>query len=139
MFRSDSGVSTGDHMQVVLWEDIDGDGDPGTNASLVYSETLTVTTVSDVAWNHFELSQPVRFDGPGDVLIGVVARQVATTQSLYPAALDRGSSQQRSWGGQYSGEVPDPPTLPPDGLWGLMDDFGFPGNWLLRGEGCPVE
>jgi hypothetical protein len=41
----------------------------------------------------------------------------------------------RSWVGIYSGNPPEPPTLPPDADWGTIDSMGFAGNWMIRGSG----
>jgi hypothetical protein len=50
--------------------------------------------------------------------------------------MDATSSRQRSWIGLYSAGAPgDPPTIPADQDWGLVDTFGAPGNWMIRGFG----
>lgn len=80
----------------------------------------------------------------GDVLIAVVNRTCTGPSPLtYPAALDTTNSQLRSWAGVYVAPAttvpnppPNPPILPPP-VFGLIDSFGYPGNWMLRGVGKP--
>lgn len=59
------------------------------------------------------------------------------TTPTNPAALDLSASQGRSWFALWSGDPPDPPTLPPDNLLVRVDDFvpTAAGNWLIRGFG----
>ena len=45
--------------------------------------------------------------------------------------------QQRSWV-VHGLSTPPAPTIPADGLWGIIDDFGFAGNWLVRASGDTV-
>ena len=71
------------------------------------------------------------------MLIAVVNRG-ATATGQYPATIDQSSTlQRRSWIGIYSGAVPDPPTLPADNTFGIIDDLSstLAGNWMVRGTG----
>jgi hypothetical protein len=129
-------TTVGDDMQLVVWEDTDGDGDPGTGANFLYSQNVTVQYNDYVTWNVYPLTSPVELFGPGDVLIGVVNRSGYVGYLDYPAAIDMTASQGRSWVGAYAaGDPPNPPPLPADTLWGTIDSFGYPGNWTLRGSG----
>ena len=127
-------ANVGEKMELVIWEDKDGDGDPGTNAVFRSAENVTVQSNDGTTWNVYHLSSPVFFSGPGDVLIGVVNRDNAGS---HPAAIDQTASQHRSWIGLYSGNPPEPPTLPADGAWGVIDDLSasLAGNWMIRGSG----
>lgn len=132
----DISVGIGDQMEIVVWEDTDGDGNPGTGANFLHSEIVTVQYNNLTTWNTYNLSTPVFFNDPGDVLIGLVNRSGVSGYEDFPAAIDQSSSQRRSWIGSYSaGNPPHPPTLPTDGSWGMIDGLGFPGNWMLRGSG----
>ena len=130
---------TGSSMQIVIWEDKDGDGNPGTGAHFLYSQDVTVQTNDGATWNVYNLTTPVLLTGPGDVLIGLVNRG-ASLAGQYPASIDQNSTlQRRSWIGLYSaGNPPNPPTLPADSTFGIIDDVGgstLAGNWTLRGSG----
>jgi hypothetical protein len=123
-------------MALVIWQDTDGDGDPGTGAQFLYDQTVTVQYNDNVTWNIYTLASPVQLNGPGDVLVGVVNRSGASGVLDYPASIDTDASQQRSWVGIYSaGNPPEPPTLPADAGWGTIDSMGFAGNWTLRASG----
>jgi hypothetical protein len=133
-------VAVGDEMQVVIYSDTDGDGDPGTGAVLLYNETFTVQYNDFATWNLFDLTDPVLLEGPGDVLIGFVNRSGGAGYSDYPAAIDQNTLAYRSWIGAYSaGDPPAEPPLPSDSLWGVIDDFGLPGTWTIRGVGEPAN
>jgi hypothetical protein len=133
-------VTIGDQMELVVWEDLDGDGNPGTGSTFLYSENVSVQTNNHFLWNTYALASPVLLDCPGDVLIGIVNRSGRSWYTDYPAALDWNWSQRRSWVGIYaSGNPPEPPALPADSTWGLIDDLVYSGNWTLRGSGSPPE
>lgn len=130
-----TGVAVGDPIDLVVYEDTDGDGDPS-NATWLATYNVTVQYNDGTTWNNYTLSSPLALSGPGDVLIGVINRYQVSGVELtdFPAALDQTASQLRSWVGAWNLDPPDPATLPPDGLWGLIDDY-FPGNWMIRGYG----
>jgi len=130
LFRDSANL--GEAIELVIWEDTDGDGNPGTGANFRSAEYVTVQANDNTTWSIYNLNSPVFFTGPGDVVIGAVNRDAA---GPYPAAIDTTASQGRSWVGIYSGNPPEPPTLPPDADWGTIDSMGFPGNWMIRGSG----
>jgi len=130
-----TGVVVGDPVQLLVYEDTDGDGDP-TNASLVAAINETIQITGGTNWNNYTLATPVTLNGPGDVLIGVINRYQLGVGLDYPAAIDQTVSQYRSWAGWWNTDIaPDPPYLPPDAAWGIIDDWGFAGNWMVRGAG----
>jgi PKD repeat protein/N-acetylneuraminic acid mutarotase len=132
-----TGVAVGDPIDLVVYQDTDGDGDPS-NAAWLATYNVTVQYNDGATWNDYLLVTPLTLTGPGDVLIGVINRyQVSGVDpSDFPAALDQTATQQRSWVAAWSGDPPDPAVLPPDagGLWDLIDTW-FPGNWMIRGYG----
>jgi len=140
LFGADTGVTVTDQVDIYIYEDTDGDGDPGTNARFLGSiNDAAVQAVDDVTWSNFTLTTPIDLYVPGDVLIAVVNRTAGINAGDHPAAMDTTASQGRSWIGIYSsGDPADPPTLPPDALWGVVDSFGFPGNWMIRGSGLSI-
>ncbi|GEM_PF-4582998 len=132
-FSSDGFVNIGDDILLVVYENILGDVDPSTGANFRESYPAKVKALN--AWNSYFLDWPLTFNGPGDVIIGVIALE-RPEGSYYPAALDETKSQQRSWAGWWtSSPPPEVPTLPPDGTWTMMDDVFLPGNWMIRGYG----
>ena len=123
-------------MELVLYENTSGNFDPGVGSNFLASFPVTVQSLDQ--WDTFTLPTPVRYNGPGDVVVGVIALELPGT-SYWPAAQDQNVSQQRSWVGAWlSSPPPVPPTIPADDLWGLIDNFGFVGNWLVRASGDTV-
>ncbi|MFA5590747.1 MAG: S8 family serine peptidase [Lysobacteraceae bacterium] len=135
----DSGAevaSVGDAVLLAIYENTSGNADPATGSNLL--STLPVTVGATGAWNTYTLPAPITLNGPGDVLIGVVAQKTPGT-AYFPAAIDQTATQQRSWAGWWStATAPTPPTLPPTTEWLLIDDTAFSGNWMVRGSGETV-
>ncbi|MFK8012439.1 MAG: hypothetical protein AB8B80_10385 [Marinicellaceae bacterium] len=136
-------VNIGDAIEILVYEDTDNDGDPGTNAVLLASFSDVIQNNDGFTFNEYMLDMPVELTGPGDVLIGVVSRASFEGAMDFPATIDEDVLQERSWVASYnSGDVPANPALPGDEQWGTIDSFGLPGNWLIRGFGSstvPVE
>ncbi|MCB8984461.1 MAG: S8 family serine peptidase [Ardenticatenaceae bacterium] len=130
-----TGVTVGETVDIYVYED--ADGDPNTGAEPVGSIRNALVQAADGAtFSHYTLAQPLRLTGPGDVLIAVVNRTAGVGRDAYPAAVDTSSSRARSWIGLYEAGAPaDPPVLPADSSWGVLDAFQMPGNWLIRGLG----
>ncbi len=133
-------ASVGDTIQLAVYQDVDGNGDPS-NAMLLATFDETVQYSDGATWNNYTLSPPVLCSGPGDVLVGVVDRFVTSgvTPPIYPAAIDETSTQGRSWVASWTTDPPDPPVLPADDFWGIIDGFGIPGNWMIRASGYPAD
>jgi hypothetical protein len=130
-FSSTDLVTVGDDIRIVLWENTSGNTDPAVGSAFLASADFTVQTLD--AWNTYTLPTPVTFDGPGDVVIGVIGLELPGT-SYWPAAIDQTTTQARSWAGWWNASPPpDPATLPPPN-WTLIDAY-FPGNWMLRASG----
>ncbi len=138
LFGQAVGVNVGELVDIYIYEDTDGDGNPGTGANFLGSIlNAAVQATNDVTWSVYPMTTPIVLNGPGDVLIAVVNRTAGTDPGEFAAAIDQTPpSAGRSWVGAYTGGNPgNPPTLPADNLWGTIDSFGLPGNWMVRGYG----
>ncbi len=138
LFGQAVGVNVGELVDIYIYEDTDGDGNPGTGANFLGSIlNAAVQATNDVTWSVYPMTTPIVLNGPGDVLIAVVNRTAGTDPGEFAAAIDQTPpSAGRSWVGAYTGGNPgNPPTLPADDLWGTIDSFGLPGNWMVRGYG----
>jgi hypothetical protein len=132
-FPTDGNVNVGDDIIIVVYENTSGNTDPAVGSNFLASFPATVQATG--SWNVYDLASPVLFDGPGDVIIGAIAMTVPGSP-YWPAAIDTTATQARSWAGWWlTSPPPNPPTLPADDSWGLIDGFGFPGNWMVRGYG----
>jgi uncharacterized repeat protein (TIGR01451 family) len=137
LFPGVTGVDPGDPIQLVVYRD--PDGDPTNGAELLAAFDETVQVADDLSFSVYSLPAPVSVPAGGDVLIGVVNRFVTSgaTPPVSPATLDLTASQGRSWFALWSGDPPNPPTLPGTLLTTRIDDFSptFAGNWMIRGFG----
>lgn len=131
-FSSAGLVGVGDGIVLAVYENTSGSADPAVGSTLLAAFPAAVQALD--AWNIYDLSPGVLLEGPGDVIVGVIAMAVPGA-SYSPAAIDMTASQHRSWAGWWNiSPPPDPPLLPPDGYWVPIDDF-YPGNWMVRGYG----
>lgn len=137
LFEQFGGTNVGDPIDIYVYHNTSGSPDPGVGAVLVGSLTgVTVQAADGTTWSIYPATAPIVLDAPGDVLIGVVNRLVDPPHNYHPAALDQTSSAGRSWVGLYhDGNPGNPPTLPADAFWDVIDHAGIPGNWLVRGFG----
>ena len=125
-------VNVGDDIIIVVYENTTGNTDPAVGSNWLYSYPTTVQALD--TWNVYDLPEAVELNGPGDVIVGAIALEVPGT-SYWPASIDQTATQQRSWAGWWNASPPpNPPLLPPDASWVLIDDY-FPGNWMVRGYG----
>jgi len=127
-------VHMGDAIDLVVYQDSDGDPTNGADWLATFHET--VQAIDGSTWSQYNLSTPVYVSGPGDVLIAVIDRYVVSgdTSRSYPATLDEDNPQDRSWIGWWNNDPPDPAVIPPNNTFNLMTDTNA-GNWLIRGYG----
>lgn len=132
-------VPLGGAIEIVIHEDTDGDGNPGTGAVHLASFNGTVQANNGTTFSVYTLAPPVVMNGPGDLLVGVINRYGFEGNNDFPASLDQTASQGRSWAASYlAGNAPSPPTYPANEQWGTIDSFGFPGNWVVRAFGTRI-
>lgn len=134
----ENNVHSGDAIELVVYQD--NDGDPTNGANRLASIVETVQATDGSTWSTYTLDDPVYFGSPGDVILAVVNRYTedCVSPETYPAAIDYTVNQERSWMGWWEGPVPQEADLPPD------DSFSQRlGNWMIRGYGettdDPVE
>jgi hypothetical protein len=66
-------VTAGSSVDLVVYQDTDGDGDPS-DAELMRTYNVTVQNVDGTTWDSYTLATPLLLGGPGDVLIGAINR-----------------------------------------------------------------
>jgi len=138
LFPAGANMAVGAEVQLAVY--LDPDGDPTNGADLLATLTETVQVVDGNTFSVYTLASPITiFDG-GDILVGVVDRFVESgvTSPTTPAAMDTTVSQGRSWLAVWTGDPPDPPVLPSDGIFSLVDVYQ-PGNWMIRAFGTPTQ
>lgn len=138
LFPPGPDVVPGAAIQIAVFTD--PDGDPTNGANLVTAFDDVVQVVDGTSFSVYPIDPPVYlFPDSGDLLVGVVNRFVVSGVSppSRPAALDSTSSAGRSWFALWTGDPPDPPSLPSDDVLATIDSVE-PGNWMIRAAGTPV-
>ena len=137
LFPGGAGLRTGDAIQLVIYHD--ADDDPATGAELLATRDEVIQIADDTTFSRYPIDPPIAVRGEASVILGVVNRWVETGVSppVSPASLDLDRPQGRSWFATWTGDPPDPPLLPPDGVLARIDEFepGAAGNWMIRGFG----
>jgi hypothetical protein len=132
--QNSGGTLVGKEIDLVAYYDADGDGDPGNAVRLGSDDVITIDNLDTFIDYTVNFSVP----GDGDIYVGFenIYALGGSTPILFPAAIDEDSgSQNNSWvAGMQSGD-PDPDVLANNDLFGTIDSFGLPGNWLIRATG----
>jgi hypothetical protein len=123
---------------VALWRDQNGDGNPSDALLLVRRDGV----VQSAGTNTFEeIGIPPTQPGPvgSSFFVGVMMRDTGFPPQL-PAALDETSDLHRSWAAvsdTCEGNIVNLASnaTPP----ALVGSFGFPGNFLVRARGVPID
>jgi hypothetical protein len=135
-FPAGQGVAAGDDIELVIYQD--SDGDPTNGATHLFSLDTTVLVANGLDFSIYPIP-PTEVEG--DALVGVIPRFIESgvTPPVSPAALDTGASQGRSYLAFWLGDPPAVPTLPTDDDTVLLDDLvAGGGNWTIRAFGLPV-
>lgn len=137
LFPAGDNMAVGNEIELVVY--LDRDGDPSTGADYITSFTEMIQTVDGNTFSVYELNPPLFFDDPGDILVGVVDRFVESgvTSATLPAAIDTTASQGQSWFAVWGGDPAQPPVLPADMMFDVIDTFQ-PGNWMIRAFGQQI-
>lgn len=138
LFPAGANMAVGGEVELAVY--LDPDGDPSNGADLLTTVTETIQVVDGNTFSVYPLGSPLTIFNSGDILVGVVDRFVESgvTTPTAPASMDTTASQGRSWLAVWTGDPPDPPLLPPDGIVTPIDVFQ-PGNWMIRAFGSQEQ
>ena len=134
-------ATVGETYDIYIFADDDMDGDP-VNATLMYSQTGIAIQSADDTFEEVVLDTPVDFDVATDIVIMIVNSGVGVGDNTdFPAREDQTVSQMQSFAGFENGASIALPVSDLGSLsfFGLTDDFGVPGNYLVRGILDPVN
>lgn len=136
-FSTNGNAKINDDITLVVYQTPGGSADPAVGATLRAQIPAKIKGLG--IWSIYPLDPPIVLNGPGDLLIGVVAMEKPCTE-YYPAAIDMNTNTQRSWAGWWKTSPPSTTyPLPPDESWSRIDLAGYAGNWMIRGLGTPSE
>ena len=133
-------VAVGQQIRLVAYSDPDGGS--MANAILKGSEVSTIQTGS--GWNTYDLTTPIIFDTPGDVIIGfeTMYAEGGTTPwpgNRYPYPMDTTAPKGHSYLGWMAAPA-DPLNYSDLGSLANLTEMGalgFPSNLMVRGYGSP--
>jgi hypothetical protein len=125
-------VPDGKGTMVYLWSDPNGDGNPHDAQVLASAYTLSQNGDTNLLTT---VDIPDTYVGPAGTSFFVGAT-IYNGVGEYPCSQDSDSSARQSWVADDTSPI-DPNNLGAAAELGLIDDFGFPGNWLIRAQGRP--
>jgi hypothetical protein len=125
--------SNGTPVTVAIWSDPDGDGNPS-DAVLLGSVAGTIQNANTNTFVTYTFSPPVTLpSGAASFFVGDMTPANDGPQHFPQALDDNTSSHRQSWVALMSDYGPVNLTNPgANDTVGLIDDFGLPGNWLIR-------
>ena len=134
---NDVGTLVGRQVNLLAYYDADADGNPFNAVRLGGDQFVTIDALDAF------VAYPVNFrvPGDGDVYVGfenAYARGDSWPR-LYPAALDGTAPLGHSWlaGNVVGDAVLD--DLARNAIVGRVEDFGAPGNWMIRATGTDAD
>jgi hypothetical protein len=132
LFPNGADVPLGGAIELAVF--LDPDGDPTNGAELLANYDRTIQAKDGNTFSIYPIDPPLLITQEGDILIGVISRYIVSGVSppTNPAALDTTSSQGRAWVVNWTGDPPDPPSLPSDEAL-----YQLAGNFMIRGYGSP--
>ncbi len=137
-------IAAGSPAKLYVWSDPDNDGNPAD--AEVLAEVETIVANPDTSILNVSTFEPVRIGPAGTrFFVGAIMRVPINNTA---GALDNSLSAQQSWIVVNNAVPPDEdfPIDPndllrpyPGQLAGLIDNFNFPGNWLIRALEPPAN
>jgi hypothetical protein len=124
-------MSNGGPSRLFIYEDPDDDGNPDDAVLLVE----TTTTVVNANLSLFSSVSITPTQVSGGFFIAALCQNHLPGE--FPAPLDQTASMGKSWivaaspAGSFNVNMLTNNVIPP----GIIDGFGFPGNWMLRAAG----
>ena|GEM_PF-3196630 len=122
-------------IRVGIWSDPNGDGNPS-DAVLLASFAETIHHASTDTFDVYRLSPAVVLpEGATSFFVGDVTPMLDRRRQLFFQALDQTSTHRQSWVSAHSdGSSVDFVYLGTNDFVGIIDDFGLPGNWMIRAD-----
>lgn len=130
-------VPNGTPATLLVYDDPNNDGNP-IDAVLRATAPTTVANALTNTFNNVPIG-PIFAGDPGDsFFIAAFVAAGSPPQQFFPAAEDiNDPDHRRSWLASGAPGAGDLNNLGTFQFFGRIDDFGFPGDWLLRAEAVP--
>ena len=114
--------------KIFVWDDPNNDGSPIDRIALYSSDVIVDNANTDI----FNIFNVPRTYVLGSFFIGFeyfASQEELDSSNYYPGRLDQDHPKKRSWVGANSAELE----------FDLIDNFDFPGNWMIRANGDDVS
>jgi hypothetical protein len=130
----------GTAVTIAVWSDPNGDGNPS-DAALLASVPGTIQSSGTDTFVTYTFNPPVDVGAFSSFFVGDLTPMNNGPEHFYQG-IDENSFQRQSWIAAMSSGGPVDINNPGNNdFLGLIDDFGLPGNWLIRansGNGTPT-
>lgn len=118
---------------VCVWSDPNGDGNP-TDAVLLASVNGTMQNQGTDTFVQYNFSPPVDLGSLTSFFVGDLTPMNNGPEHFYQG-IDENSTKRQSWIAAMSSGGPVDINMPGNNdFLGIIDDFGIPGNWLIRAD-----
>ena len=120
---------------IAIWSDPNGDGDPS-DAVLLGSTTGTIVNAATDTFVTYPFSQPVTLPaGATSFFVGDETPMNNGPEHFYQGIDKNSILYRQSWVAAMSSGAPADLEHPGrNDFIGIVDDFGLPGNWLIRAD-----
>ena len=127
---TDASLLNGLPITAAIWSDPNGDGNPS-DGKLIASVDGVMANANTDTFVTYTFDSPVTIPG-NSFFIGNLTPAVPTDER-FMESIDQSSTARKSWiAAMSSGGPVDINTLGNNDFIGIIDDFGIPGNWLIR-------
>jgi hypothetical protein len=125
----------GTKVTLGIWSDPNGDGDPS-DAVLLGSTEGTIVSAATDTFVTYPFSPAIALPGGAtSFFVGDVTPMNNGPEHFYQALDENSGSHRQSWvAGMASGAPVDIDNIGNNDFLGIIDDFGLPGNWLIRAD-----
>src|SRR5438874_3506746 len=132
--------NNGTAVTIAIWSDPNGDGDPH-DAVLLGSVAGTIQMEGTDTFIDYTFSPPVDVSAFTSFFVGDMTPMNNGPEHFYQGIDQNSPPHRQSWvAGNSDGSPVDINNIGNNDTIGLIDDFGLPGNWLVRADtGVPAS
>ncbi len=125
----------GTQVTIAVWSDPNGDGNPS-DAALLGSMPGTIQNAGTDTFVDYTFSTPVELPaGATSFFVGDMTPANSGPQHFFQGIDQNSTLHRQSWiSANGTGDPVDLQNPGNNDLIGLIDDFGLPGNWLIRAD-----
>ena len=132
--------NNGTAVTIAIWSDPNGDGDPH-DAVLLGSVAGTIQNEGTDTFIDYTFNPPIDISGLTSFFVGDMTPMNNGPEHFYQGIDQDSTLHRQSWvAANADGSPVDINRIGNNDTIGIVDDFGIPGNWLVRADtGAPVS